>query len=106
MPPPLTKQRLRRENLAFGGTGGVSPENRCERFEPAFQDETTGRIEMSRFSDGRLAPMHLMDGLPPDWIHSRDDSGRACELKQGIVAGFVRDGAFYTRDQAAALIGE
>jgi hypothetical protein len=103
MTPPLTKNRLRRENLAFSGTGGVSSENRCKRFEPAFRDEATGRIEVSRFSDGRQAPMHLMDGLPPEWVIARDEGGRACELKQGIVAGFVRDGRFYTRDEAAAL---
>jgi len=103
MTPPLTKNRLHRENLAFGGTGGVSAENRCKRFEPAFRDETTGRVEVSRFSDGRHAPMHLMEGLPAEWIQARDDAGRACELKNGIVAGFVRDGRFYTRDEAAAL---
>jgi hypothetical protein len=103
MSPPLTKSRIRRENLAFAGTGGVSAENRCERFEPAFRDEATGRVEVSRFSDGNPAPMHLMDGLPEDWVDTRDENGRACSLKHTIVAGFVRDGAFYTREEAADL---
>jgi hypothetical protein len=105
MAPPLTKNRIRRENLAFNGTGGVSAENRCERFEPAFRDDATGRIEVSRFSDGRPAPMHLIDGLPADWVETRDEQGRACTLKDSIVAGFVRDGRFYTRDEAADCLG-
>lgn len=103
MSPPLTKNRIRRENLAFTGTGGVSAENRNDRFEPAFRDDATGRVEVSRFSDGSPAPMHLMDGLPEDWVHTRDERGRACALKPTIVAGFVRDGKFYTREQAADL---
>jgi hypothetical protein len=100
---PLTKHRIRRENLAFTGTGGVSEENRDNRFEPAFRDDATGRVEVSRYGDGRPAPMHLMDGLPGEWIDRRDDQGRPCVLKGSIVAGFVRDGRFYTREEAADL---
>ncbi|MFU8815113.1 MAG: hypothetical protein ACNA7W_07190 [Pseudomonadales bacterium] len=103
MAPPLTKKRIHRENLAFAGTGGVSAVNRCSRFEPAFRDEATGRVEVARFSDGRRAPMHLIDGLPAEWVEARDEHGRACALKPDIIAGFVRDGAFYTRDEAADL---
>lgn len=101
MAPPLTRNRIRRENLAFAGTGGVSPENRCRRFEPAFRDEDTGRVELSRYADGAPAPMHLIDGLPAEWICCRDPRGRPAALKSSIVAGFVRDGRFYTREQAA-----
>lgn len=103
MAPTLTQNRIRRENLAFAGTGGVSPENRCCRFEPAFRDEDTGRVELARYANGHTAPMHLMDGLPAEWIFARDAEGRVSALKPGIVAGFVRDGEFYTREQAAAL---
>lgn len=104
MAPLLTRQRIRRENLAFAGTGGVSAENRCRRFEPAFRDEATGRVELSRYANGALAPMHLMDGLPDEWIRERDGAGRVCALKSTIAAGFVRDGRFYTREQAACLV--
>jgi hypothetical protein len=103
MAPPLTRNRIRRENLAFAGTGGVSPENRCRRFTPAFLDEATGRIELSRYADGGLAPMHLIDGLPHEWICGWDGQGRPAALKPSIVSGFVRDGRFYTREQAAEL---
>jgi hypothetical protein len=104
MAPPLTKNRIHRENLAFTGTGGVSSENRCDRFEPAFRDDATGRVEMSKYGDGRPAPMHLIDGLPADWVETRDQHGRACALKSSIVAGFVRDGRFFTREEAAEFV--
>ena len=101
---PLTRKRLRRDNLAFAGTGGVSPVNRRARFEPAFRDDDTGRVELSRYADGAPAPMHLMEGLPEDWVSERDAGGCPCALKPSIVAGFVRDGEFYTREQAASLM--
>lgn len=104
MAPPLTRNRIRRENLAFAGTGGVSPENGCRRFTPAFRDEATGQVELSRYADGDLAPMHLIDGLPGDWICARDGQGRPSALKPTVVAGFVRDGRFYTREQAAEVV--
>lgn len=101
---PLTNKSLRHDNLAFAGTAGVSPVSRRARFEPAFRDEETGRVELSRYANGTVAPMHLMDGLPDDWVTDRDARGCACALKPTIVAGFVRDGDFYTREQAASLI--
>jgi hypothetical protein len=104
MAPPLTRNRIRRENLAFVGTGGVSRENRCRRFEPAFRDESTGQVELSRYADGNLAPMHLIDGLPVEWVSDRDAKGRPAALKSTVIAGFVRDGQFYTREQAANLV--
>ena len=103
MVSPISRNSLRRENRAFAGTGGVSEENRGIRFEPAFRDESTGRVERSRHADGSPAPMHVMDGLPPEWVEHRDEHGHPCCLKAGIIAGFVRDERFYTREQAAAL---
>lgn len=99
---PMTRNRMRRENLAFAGTGGVSPVSRQAAFEPAFRDDATGRVELSRYANGAVAPLHLMDGLPADWVIERDPDGRACALKDSIVAGFVRNGEFYTREQAAS----
>ena len=98
----LTSETLRRQNLAFVGTGGVSEENRSSGFRPAFYDVATGRVELARFGNGLPAPMHLLDGLPDSWIASRDATGRVTALKASVIAGFVRDGVFYTREQAAA----
>jgi hypothetical protein len=47
--------------------------------------------------------MHLIDGLPREWVCARDAVGRPAALKATVVAGFVRDGLFYTREQAANL---
>ena len=98
----MTNETLRRENLAFVGTGGVSEENRPNGFVPAFYDLDTGRGEVARFADGRIAPMHLLDGLPAEWVAERSACGRITAIKESVIAGFIRDGYFYTREQAAA----
>ncbi len=101
---PLTTETLRKQNLAFVGTGGVSEENRSSGFRPAFFDTATGRAALARFTDGRPAPMHLLDGLPDEWVAERDAAGQVRAIKDSVIAGFVRNGRFYTREQAAAAL--
>ena len=72
----LNARTLRRENQAFGGTGGVSAGNRTQGFVPAFLDTQTGAVYRACFADGRPAPMHLLDGLPPAVVATRDATGR------------------------------
>ncbi len=103
MAPPLSRNRIRQENLAFAGTGGVSQQNHCRRLCPAFRDEVTGHVELSRYANGAPAPVHVIDGLPGEWICTRDGRGQPVTVKSSVVAGFVRDGEFYTREQAAEL---
>ena len=98
---PLTNKTLRQQNLAFQGTGGVSKNNRSQSFLPAFLDTATGIIYLARFADGRLAPIHLLDGLPQELVLSHNTSGKCTAIKSSVVAGFVRDRLFYTREQAA-----
>jgi hypothetical protein len=62
----------------------------------------TRQAELSRFADGRPAPMHLLEGLPDLWVVERDTQGRVSALKDTVIAGFIRGGLFYTREQAAA----
>ena len=62
----LSARTLRQQNRAFRGTGGVSAENRALGFAPAFLDTQTGAVYRACFADGRPAPMHLLEGLPPD----------------------------------------
>jgi hypothetical protein len=59
---------LRQQNRAFRGTGGVSAENRALGFAPAFLDTQTGAVYRACFADGRPAPMHLLEGLPPTLV--------------------------------------
>jgi hypothetical protein len=101
-----TAQTLRQQNRRFQGTGGVSAENRSQGFAPAFLDTETHRIYRACFADGRPAPMHLLEGLPPAVVTARDATGRVIALKSTVLAGFVRAERFYTREQAAAHIIE
>jgi len=100
----MTAERLELENHAFAGSGGVSQENHSRGFCPAFYDEETGAIELSRFSNGTPAPVHLLEGLPEAWVVERDVNGMIRSIKQSVIAGFVCGGLFYTRQQAAQAI--
>ncbi|MCB1896987.1 MAG: hypothetical protein H6945_13250 [Zoogloeaceae bacterium] len=98
------RQRLIRENLQFAGSGGVSQENANQGFRPAFRDCETLAIYPSRFADGRAAPFHLVDGLPAEAIEARDARGRVLRIKDSVVSGFVRNGRFYTREEASRAL--
>jgi hypothetical protein len=100
----VTEQRLRKENLAFAGTGGVSQGNRTSGFIPGFCDTATGQVQISRFKNGTPAPFHLLEGLPDEWITERDTTGRVLTIKSSVIAGFVRQNRFYTREQAARAV--
>lgn len=102
----MTQGTLERENVAFHGTGGRSEENRCFGFRPAFCDTQTDTVYLSCFADGRPAPFHLLDGLPDDVVLSRNDCGRVLAVKATVVSGFVLDGDFYSRDEAALKAAE
>lgn len=99
-------QTLRLENECFQGTGGVSGGNRRAGFRPAFRDAQTAAVYLSRFSDGQPAPFHVLDGLPDEVVVSRGDSGRVAAVKASLISGFLLDGCFYTRDQAARKVAE
>jgi hypothetical protein len=99
----MTVATLESENTRFAGTAGVSQNNRSCGFIPAFCDMETHTVEPSRFTGGALAPVHLLDGLPPAWIESRNTAGHVTAVKGTVVAGFLLDGHFYTREQAAAM---
>jgi hypothetical protein len=101
MADTMTPSRLARENVAYLGSGGRSEENHGSGFRPSFLDTDTGVVYLSRFSDGRLAPLHLLDGLPDGVVLTRSATGRVSEVKASIVSGFSRGGRFYTRDEAA-----
>ena len=100
----FTEATLERENLAFLGTAGVSHENCGNGFIPAFLDKESGQVEISRFLNGQPAPMHMIEGLPESWIVERDAVSKATAIKQSVIAGFVREGCFYTRSQAADTV--
>lgn len=103
MNPQLNSTVLKRHNEEFSGTGGRSQENRPWGFRPAFMDVATHLVYGSCFVDGTAAPVHLLDGLPDEVVARRDAGGHVISAKASIVAGFVRDGRFYSREEAARI---
>jgi hypothetical protein len=102
----MTAELLRDDNARHAGTGGRSEENSSLGFHPAFYDFATQAIYPSRFPDGRLAPVHMLDGLPDEIVVDRAANGRVTSLKASVIAGFVRNGYFYTRAAAAKAANE
>ena len=95
---------LRQENRRFAGSGGVSEENRVRAFVPAFYDACSCRVVISQFASGAPAAIHLLEGLPEEWVVSRDLCGRVAAVRDSVIAGFLREGQFYTREQAAQAV--
>lgn len=102
----MNQEVLLRENTAHTGTGGRSQENASLGFRPAFLDFETQTLYPSRFADGRLAPFHLLDGLPDEVVADRLPCGRVTAAKATLISGFVRNGFFYTRTAAAKAAAE
>lgn len=100
----LSSQLLKKQNALFGGTEGVSQNNRGAGFAPAYRDEASGVAVISSFSDGRPAPVHVLDGLPDGWVLERDVGGHVTKARPGVVAGFLREGRFYTREEAVLAL--
>lgn len=97
----LDPRALKQQNRGYAGTGGVSANNRAAGFVPGFLDTRSGVAVPSRFANGLLAPVHVLEGLPEEWIVERNDEGLAVKACHGVIAGFLRLGRFYSRDEAA-----
>ena len=95
---------LDNQNARYAGTGGVSFNNRRAGFAPAYLNTDTGEMVVSCFADGSPAPVHVLDGLPGDWVAVRGDDGGVSAAVSSVVAGFTRHGVFYTRADAARLV--
>jgi len=72
----------------------LTPAN-AARLQPGFYDMESGKIYLSRYRDGKLAPIHIEDGLPGQVVERLDIN---------VIAGFVRQARFYTRKQALELL--
>lgn len=99
----MDSRSLQMDNMAFAGTCGVSEHATVGGFSPAFLDKASGRVEVSRMRDGQPAPAHLISWLPREWAAEMEADGAIVRLRAGIIAGFVKDGVFLTREQAAEL---
>lgn len=101
MSRPYDQLAVKTASAGYVGTCGESATACKHKFLPAFINRDDGRIEVARMPNGQPAPMHLICSLPAEWAARSDARGQVLELKSCIEAGFVRDGRFYTRDEAA-----
>lgn len=91
----MSESQLHEENAAFAGSAGVSEGCASQSFRPAFFDFATCTVYLARFADGRIAPLHVLDGLPPGLL-----------AKGTLISGFERGGFFYTRTAVARACEE
>ena len=99
-----TRAQIRAESRAYEGRGGTSTEAGRVGLLPAFLDRESGVVYPARYADGRLAPLHLLEGLPDALVIERDVGGRVSAVKRSVIAGFARNGCFFTRAQAARMV--
>jgi len=99
----LTEQYLLQENECFSNTAGISKNNYSRGFQPAFRDDMTGDVYLSRFANGRCAPVHLLAGLPDEVVIQRTATGEVSAIRSSVISGFVHAGCFFTRLQVARL---
>ena len=87
---PFTPATLALENDRYFGSAACSAGNHGLGFRPAFLDTATGVVFASRFRDGRSAPIHLLDGLPPHLVTQRSADGRVAAVKSSVVNDLIR----------------
>jgi hypothetical protein len=75
-------------------------------FQPAFLDFLTQTIHPSVFADGTPAPFHILEGLPAEVVVDRARSGRVVSTKATLLAGYERNGYFFTAPTVARAIVE
>lgn len=98
------RKRLSDENKLFAGTMGISQNNFEYGFCPAFRNEKTKQVLLSRTANGKVSPVHMLDGLPNDWFCQNKQGNQARVLLDEITSGFVRQGVFYTREETVNAI--
>lgn len=100
----MTHRSLVQQNQVYAGTKGVSQKNCRLGFVPAFMDLDSNIVYISCQADGSPAPIHIMDGLPDELVVARDASDRVLAVKGSVISGFVKQGRFYTREQAVQAL--
>src|SRR3569623_132294 len=104
MKQSFTRDQLQHQAAVYLGTGGVSDANQQFGFKPAFLNRDSGECALSCDACGSPAAIHQFDGVPESWVALREASGRPVALKSSVVSGFMRNGQYFTRDQAAQMV--
>ena len=88
----------------FKGSGGIASENSELGFKPAFRHGETGEIFEAKDELGRPSGVHLLDGIPDKYVTERDEKhGDVIAVSGDIESGFLKQGKFYTRKEAAQV---
>ena len=99
----MDSRSLKMQHSVDAGTHVESNTAGASGFRPACLDKATGRVEVARLRNGKPAPAHLIAWLPRQWAAAMQADGSIVRVREGIIAGYVRDGVFLTREQALEL---
>ena len=102
----LPSRGLRQQCGLYRGSGGASEDNRDAGFISAFLNRENGDVHSSVSSDGQVCSVLTLDGLPDSVIVRRSRNGMVTAVRRCIVAGFVRNGLFYSREQATDEVAQ
>ncbi|VAW81288.1 hypothetical protein MNBD_GAMMA12-1498 [hydrothermal vent metagenome] len=72
-------------------------------FIPAYYDTQTDTVYLSRYKNGSVAPVHVLDSIPKELLSqsaANKSSTNNDELSQKVIVGFVFNNKFYTRAEA------
>ena len=97
----LTARQLRRITFSSEQVAQI----RVSGFLPAFYDKATMSAEVSRFTSGAPAPIHLLDSVPDAWVARRCANGKIVALKETVIAGYMYNGFFFTPEEVALAVG-
>jgi len=106
----MTMQEVDQGTDKYRGKGGISSEAKTSGFQAAFRDNETNEvaIPMTDIGKGQTVPsgVHIFDGLPDNFVTEKNNYGEPIAVKGSVEAGFVRDGKFYTREEASAALSK
>ena len=71
-------------------------------FVPAYYDSETETVYLSRYSNGKQAPVHVLDTIPEELLQQNreHEAAHQSEPSPRLIVGFVHNNRFYTRAQA------
>ena len=92
----MSQSQLAEQRGVYDKLGGSVFRDASFGFMPAFMDLKNREIHLSAYADGMPSVIHIFDGLPGHWVEEWDDQGKAVALKSTVIAGFMRNGSFYT----------
>jgi len=95
----ISSTALEKQESTYRKISGMNMSDLCVGFIPAFRDIETQETHLSMTQEGCISPIHLIEGLPLDWVTEWDVAGHAKTLKRSVIAGFFRGDEFYTLEQ-------